>query len=202
MKIAAVNGKLLFSGRPPIIDWCRAQYQDSGSEWFFEAKNLRRLNDRLHQSGYQIETVHPFYLGETPSEVDTGGREIRWYAGAEIEQFRGDSRFDEAFAFCENAPDVIGVAAVQQGNILGMAGASCDSPGMWQIGINVSPGARQAGLGQMLVALLKNEILRRGVLPFYGTSMSHLASQRVALGAGFVPAWAELATSRTDTPEL
>ena len=79
-----------------------------------------------------------------------------------------------------------------------MAGASCDRPTMWQIGINVEPEARGTGVGTMLVALLKNEILSRGVLPFYGTSASHLASQRVALGAGFVPAWAELITSPID----
>ena len=47
----------------------------------------------------------------------------------------------------------------------------------------------------VVVTLLKNEILRRGILPYYGTSMSHLASQRLALAAGFVPAWAELTTS-------
>ena len=77
-----------------------------------------------------------------------------------------------------------------------MAGASADSPAMWQIGINVDPQMREAGIGKMLVTLLKNEILKKGILPFYGTSMSHIASQRVALGAGFVPAWAELATSK------
>ena len=45
---------------------------------------------------------------------------------------------------------------------------------------------------QVLYDIIKNEILNRGKLPFYGTSMSHIASQRVALGAGFVPAWSEL----------
>ena len=54
------------------------------------------------------------------------------------------------------------------------------------------PEAEGLGIGSMLVAVLKNEILKRGKLPFYGTSMSHIASQRVALGAGFVPMWAEL----------
>jgi hypothetical protein len=48
----------------------------------------------------------------------------------------------------------------------------------------------------MLVTLLKNEILEQDRLPYYGTSMSHIASQKVALGAGFVPAWAELVTDR------
>ena len=48
------------------------------------------------------------------------------------------------------------------------------------------------GVGSLLVGLLKNELLDRGILPFYGTSMSHIVSQKVALNAGFSPAWAEL----------
>lgn len=198
LKIAAVKGKLLVSGQPDIVAWCKERYSGCGSEWFFEPETLRELDARLHKDGWQIESAHPFYLAERPSEVKTEDWEIRRYEGAEIERFRGDGRYGEAYAFCPEAPDVLGAAAVREGRILGMAGASCDSPTMWQIGINVEPEARGAGVGTMLVALLKNEILSRGVLPFYGTSASHLASQRVALGAGFVPAWAELITSPVD----
>lgn len=196
LKIAVVNGKVLFAGQKEIIDWCRENYADTGSEWFFEAQNMHKLNERLHQDGFQIGMVHPFFIAEEKSEADTSGYEIRWYRDSEIEQFRGDSRFNEAYTFCETAPDIIGVAAVKDDKILGMAGASMDSPVMWQIGINVDPDTRAKGIGKMLVTLLKNEILERERLPYYGTSMSHIASQRVALGAGFVPAWVELVTDR------
>lgn len=196
LKAAVINGKLLFTGNPEIISWCREEYAGSSSAWFFEAKNLRRLNDRLFMDGYQIEMVHPFYIAERITEADTGNYDIRWYEGEEIGQFRGDVRFDKAFTFDKDAPDVLGVAAVCDGQIAGMAGASCDSPTMWQIGINVDPERRKAGIGTMLVTLLKNEILKRGCLPYYGTAMSHIASQKVALGSGFLPAWAELTTSR------
>lgn len=196
LKIAAVNGKLLFTGEREIVDWCRREYAEACAPWFFEAKNLRALNDRLRLSGRQIETVHPFFIAEAVSETDTAAYELCWYRDGEIERFRGDGRFDEAFAFCPDAPDLLGVAALREGEILGMAGASCDSPTMWQIGINVMPAAEGTGIGTMLVSLLKNEILRGGRLPYYGTSMSHLASQRLALSAGFKPAWAELVTSK------
>ena len=196
LKIAVINGKLLFTGDPGIISWCRKEYADTGSEWFFEAKNLHKLNERLLQDGYQIEMVHPFFIADRITEADTGNYEIRWYEEEDIEQFRGDERYDKAFSFDRDAPDVLAAAGIRDGRIAGIAGASSDSPTMWQIGINVNPDTREAGVGTMLVTLLKNEILRRGYLPYYGTSMSHIASQRVALGAGFLPAWAELITSQ------
>lgn len=199
LKLAVVNGKLLFSGKRDIVDWCRQQYPDTGGEWFFEPKNLRRLNERFSRDGYQIVFAHPFFLPADTEEPDSSGYEIRWYEAEDIEQFRGDSRYKNAYGFCDTAPDVIGVAALKDGSIVGMAGASCDSPTMWQIGIDVDRNIRQRGIGKMLVSMLKNEILKRGKLPFYGTGMSHFASQKVALGAGFTPAWAELVTDRIVT---
>lgn len=91
---------------------------------------------QLSRWGYQIETARPFFISETLSDVHVKGYDIHWYYDNEIEQFRGDAKYNEAFAFCEDAPDMIGVAAVKGGSILGMAGASCDSPTVWQIGIN------------------------------------------------------------------
>ena len=197
LKIAVINGKLLFSGRPDIIDWCEEQYADSESAWFFEMNTLQKINERICKDGYQIGSVHPFFLPDNENEIEQSGSgyDICWYEEQEIEQFRGNACYKNAYSFCPEAPDVIGVAALQDGVILGMAGASCDSPSMWQIGIDVDKHVRQHGIGGLLVSLLKNEILRRGALPFYGTAMSHIASQKVALRAGFLPAWAELSTS-------
>ena len=46
-------------------------------------------------------------------------KSLRWYEGEEIEQFRNDKRFDEAFAFDRRYPDVLGVAALnEEGNII------------------------------------------------------------------------------------
>lgn len=73
-----------------------------------------------------------------------------------------------------------------------MAGASCDCDGMWQIGINVIEKYRGKGIGTNLVSLLKNEILKRGKIPFYSTIESNIYSQVVAIKSGFIPVWAEL----------
>jgi RimJ/RimL family protein N-acetyltransferase len=74
---------------------------------------------------------------------------------------------------------------------MGMAGCSADSPGMWQIGIDVSPAYRGKGIAKTLVSLLRDEAFRRGAIPYYGTSLSNIASWKTALASGFVPAWIE-----------
>ena len=43
-----------------------------------------------------------------------------------------------------------------------------------------------------LVGILKNEILRRGEIPFYCVSQSHILSMNTAVSAGFLPAWTEI----------
>ena len=192
LKIAVVNGKLLFTGREDIIARYRELYADADAPWFMEAPNLLALNRELAAFGAELRYRQPFYTADKALPVDTGDFTIARYSQADLEQFRGDVRFEDALGFCPDAPDMLAVAAMKDGRILGMAGASGDSPYLWQIGINVLPEARGQGLAAMLVSLLRNDVLSTGRLPFYGTSISHLESQRVALKAGFLPAWFEL----------
>lgn len=83
-----------------------------------------------------------------------------------------------------------------QSQLAGMAGVSADGKYLWQIGINVDKDYQGKGMAADLVSLLKDEILRRGKVPFYGTSESHTVSQTVALKAGFAPAWTEVYAKR------
>ena len=195
LKIVSLRNKLLFAGAPEIIEWCRARYTDFAGQWFMEPRTILELNEKLKESGHKVSHLHPFYIATEKSAVAPAPYDVVIYRDQEIEQFRGDARMNEAFSFQEAAPDRIGVGAWKDGNLLGMAGASADSPTMWQIGINVEKEAEGLGIGPDLVARLKNEILDLGILPYYGTAVSHINSQRVAQKAGFVPAWTELATS-------
>ena len=106
-----------------------------------------------------------------------------------------------ALTFNKNFSDMLAVVALDGDNIMGMAGASEDSKTMWQIGIDVLPKYRGRGIGTNLVTLLKNEILRRGEIPFYGTVESHFHSQNIAVSSGFFPAWAELYSKVIKTPK-
>ena len=197
LKITAINGKLLFTGREDIIALCSEKYESADGAWFMEPQKVIELDGIIRKFGFKTAELHPFYISEKITHTSCGFETV-YYGQREIDRFRGDDRFKEAFAFSPDAPDVIGIAAVKSGIIMGMAGASADSPLMYQIGINVLPEYRENGIGTALVTLLKNKVLELGKLPFYGTAISHIASQKTAFNAGFFPEWTELSTKGAD----
>lgn len=202
LKVVSTEGKLLFTGREDIIEICRKKYEKAEGAWFMGADKLMELENMFQSYGYCIDMVHPFFLPKygpeeaKPLDVSDFPYEIKYYYGDEIEQFRDDPRFDEAFGFSKTSPDMIGVAAIRNGEIIGMAGASSDGEYLWQIGINVDPRFRRQHVGSTLVGLLKEAVWKAGKTPFYGTAMWHVASQRTALSVGFEPMWNELNTKK------
>ncbi len=86
-------------------------------------------------------------------------------------------------------PDVLAVLAKKEGKTVSMAGASADCLSMWQIGIDTLPEYRGLGLGAYLVYQLSEKIIEQGIVPYYGTASSNIASQKVAYRAGFMPVW-------------
>lgn len=133
----------------------------------------------------------------------------------QIESFRGDKRYSNALGFSVTRPDVLVLAAYAvdgagdtegagipaNADPVAMVGMSDDSPIMRQIGIDVLPAFRGAGIASALVRDAARLTLAEGYLPFYGTSPSHMLSQRVAMNAGLVPTWWEyVSTSLNDLP--
>ncbi len=198
LKVIAVNGKLIFTGKKSVVEVCRKQFSNQSGNWFMDVFNFRKLDEILKKEGYRIKTAHPFFIPKDNYVYEINGVEIKKYVQEEILQFKDDDRFDEAFCFSEETPDVLAVAAIIDHEIVGMAGASADSPSFWQIGINVNKGYEGRHIASGLVSMLKADILQKGNVPYYGTSFSNLASQHVAAKAGFEVAWVELITERAE----
>ncbi len=161
--------------------------------WLFEQHNYLELDRLLRGYGYKMALTHHMFLpkpGLVPAEA---GFSVRWLEQGDIAPFYGRAEFPNALCsrFHPERPDVLAVLALDGEEIMGMAGCSADTPELWQIGIDVLPEYRGRGVGKTLVALLRNEAFRRGALPYYGTSLSNIASWRIALAAGFLPAWVE-----------
>ncbi len=193
LNVMCINNKMIFSGEDGLVSWCREKYDSVTGGWLTSYDNLRMLDEKLAETGHRILNTHCFFLPEGETRVEHSPY-IRWYEKDELERFRDDKRFTEALGFSPLRPDELAVTAEKDGHIFAMAGVSSDSELLWQIGINTSPEARGGGMGKYLVTVLKNEVLRRGKIPYYGCHFSHSISQRIAIGAGFMPVWSEIYT--------
>ncbi len=191
-KLLCFGGRAIISTSKEMIPWCEKELIKGDAAWLFEYPKLRAIDKKLQELGHEIADIHHYYLPNGNVTDIKPITDIKWYDHKEIFQFKDDERFQEAFAFDKNHPDMHAVAALEEGNIIGMAGASADGKTIWQIGIDVLPKYRGRGIGTNLVALLKNELLSRGKVPFYSTVESHIYSQNIAINAGFFPAWIEL----------
>lgn len=108
LKIAVVNGKLLFTGSEEIVAECRKRYANVTGEWFFDAKRLREIEELLLPFHLRVAQAHPFFLPEAdvmpssgiplPDASDALAFDLIRYDQNAILQFREDNRFDEAFA--------------------------------------------------------------------------------------------------------
>ena len=97
LKVASVNGKILASGKKEIIEWAQEKYKDVNGAWFMDMESLHELESGLSKFGCHVGQAHPFYIATKKSEVDRKDYEIKIFVGKELEQFRGDDRFGEAF---------------------------------------------------------------------------------------------------------
>jgi len=192
LKIAVYREKLLVMASPVMLDWCKETFAQSHGTWLSEPENLIKIHNKLQEHGQKLVDAHHHYIPSEGAPVQETRFDTKWYEQDEIEVFRGDNRFWEALLFDEKTPDMLAVCAVDGDTILGMASVTRDTDLMWQIGVNVTEEGKGKGVGAYVTALLKEEVLRRGIVPTYATVESHIKSQKVAFQAGFEPAFYEI----------
>lgn len=192
LKVLCLGQKVIISVDASFEPWVRQNLLEGDPEWFLDMENIRKIDLAMQSFGYEINEMPQYYLPKPSSDEEEALFTTKWYDEASIKVFKDDARFEQAFIFSSHFPDVLGVAAVECDEILGMAGASADCECLYQVGIDVLPGHRGHGIGTSLVKQIKDELLKRGKVPFYGTGSSHLHSRNIAINAGFYPAWVEL----------
>ena len=77
----------------------------------------------------------------------------------------------------------------KEDEVVAIAGATAECEQLWEVGIDVIPEYRNAGLGNAMVSYLTLEILKKNIVPFYSASVINIGSQMVASRAGYVPCW-------------
>lgn len=167
----------------------------------FELPNLLRLEDEFRKYGYGLTKTHHMFLPRY--EVQTKGHfETKWFEDKEIEQFFGDDRFPNAICAPDcGTPHRLVVCAYVGGQLAGMAGCREDAPDWYQMGVDVLPEYRKRGIGEFLAGAMSEEVIKRGKIPFFGTTLGNTRSQNIAISYGFRPIWVEVGAQRLEERE-
>ncbi|AUD65443.1 hypothetical protein BK011_06970 [Tenericutes bacterium MZ-XQ] len=192
----SIQGKSVVSSKKELFSWIEKEILPKQANWIFDFYMLRKIDQKLKSIDYEIDQVLLHYLPDPERLKLDSTKQVTWFDEQEIQQFKGDSRFDEAFCFDPDAPDVLGVAYLNQNEIVGMAGVSRDSNYLYQMGVNIDEKYRHQGIGTMLVSQLTSRLLNMGIVPFYKTSISHVNSSNVAIKSGFFLAWVEVTSKK------
>ncbi|BCN30985.1 GNAT family N-acetyltransferase [Anaeromicropila herbilytica] len=116
---------------------------------------------------------------------------------AKLYKYKG---FDYALQYTSNSfhPEVLAIVVKQKGDVVGIASATAECETMWQINVDVLSPYRGNNLATIMVNALTFEVLNRGIVPYYSTDCSTLASQRVAVKSGYIPTWSHCFRTRLE----
>lgn len=198
LKVGILLGKAYVMADEAMHPWIREELGKELPEWWCAFRNLRKIDRELGKYGREILDTHIYFLPSEETTMEEAHCPVRWFENKELEQFRADRRFSHALCFSKTQPDRIALAAFEEKKMMAMSGVSEDGFYLWQIGVDVLPEYEGRGLGTNLVTLMKQEVIRRGKVPFYGTAQSHAISRNVAAASGFLPAWAEIVVKKKD----
>ena len=194
LQMMTFGGNAVISADARILPWLSEWAKGKEGFTLFEQPAFYDLETELRKYGQKMAPTHHMFMPAPDLIEVVTDLPVRWLEQKDLAPYYGRKEFPNALCdrFHPERPDVLAVIALDGDRVMGMAGCSADCPEMWQIGIDVLPEYRGRGIGRTLVTLLRNEALRRGAIPYYGTSLSNIPSWKTALSSGFLPAWIEV----------
>ena len=139
-------------------------------------------------------TMTPRDLSPVNTAAASMGLEWGFLFEKEVLSLRGLTGFGNSLEFAADGSTPTRAVCIikDRGKVVGAAGAAASSvEGMWEVGVDVLEGYRNARLGTWLVRRLTKELTDRNILPFYSASVTNIGSQMVASRCGYIPAWVD-----------
>lgn len=178
------------------------RYEHYGAQWFGEMENMRIFKGILDKHGYTIDNYGPFFTPHQRFKADKD-LDVRTFNADEIQHYKGNTDFREAFLFDEQDPDLLGASIQIDGRTVALAGMNQNGQHVLEIGIEVLPEYRNRGYASRLVRAITAEGMRQfpDMTISYGTQFTHNRSINVAIQAGFKHTWTELVLKKTTENE-
>ncbi len=195
-KVGTMGNGAVITAAGEMLDFANELAEKYGGAEIFELTKIRDINAQLAKYNKAIAFNSIFYLPLVPYEyVPNNNFQLKFYEKPEIiSELYPVKGFNNALMYDSTKPrhDILAVCAFDNGQIIGMAGASNDSERFWQIGIDVLPEYRGNGIATELVSALTQAVFEHSAIPYYGTWSGNIASQNTARKAGYYPVWTEM----------
>lgn len=196
IRLVSFGNGALISCDKKINVWCNKFFQNKRGTNCFEHHIMTTIDREIGKYNKRLNLVQEFYLPNInyKTKVSTDLR-IKFFEKDDIKYLYKDKRFRNALVYDEKSirPDILALVAYNQSDeIVAIAGAGEDCKSLWQVGVDVLPNYRNKGVGKYLVYTLSKEIIKRNIIPYYGTWASNIASRNIALECGYFPAWVEV----------
>ena len=180
-----------------LYGWADGFFGSRKPEFMLNFQNLRQLDERLKENGLMIDEVQECYL---PSFIlfepdEDGFREaglIEPVKGSVLPELVDKREFPHALVSMDRDITALGFRPAGASEYAAAAGAQRDGAYLWQIGVDVMSAYRGRGIATELVYTLAQKLIREEKLPFYGVRPGNIISKKVALAAGFEPAFSEV----------
>lgn len=196
--VMSMGRSVVISCHPERIAWLRDILASRARDAIFWASTIVELEYSIARDGQTLIGPQQKFIcapvafsPALPPDAVT----IVTAAGDAVSDLYPHSGFTNALSYRPHdnpRPDVLATVARCAGEIVGIAASSADCDQMWQIGVDVVPMARGAGIGRALVSRLTEEVFRHGRVPYYTTNVSNIRSSALAVSLGYWPAWVEL----------
>jgi GNAT superfamily N-acetyltransferase len=195
--IMSMGGGVVVSCHRERLAWARARLGSLGRDEVFAAPTVADLLGYVARDGQAWlgpDLKYACSADRFRPAANPAGVALSLVEGDAVAQLYRQPGFRNALGYRADSPrpDLAAAVATVGDAIVGIAGASADSDPLWQIGVDVLPAHRGAGVGRALVGRLTEALLARGIVPYYSTAIANLASRSLALGLGYWPAWTEM----------
>jgi GNAT superfamily N-acetyltransferase len=192
--IVTMGRGVVVSCHPDWIEPLREILAGQSREAIFAAPTIVALSLVVGREGDELQGPAVSYVCAPESlrpTADPGGITVQVVEGDAVPALYQHPGFGHALSYDPHhpRPDVAAAVARRGEEVVGIAGMSADCDAMWQIGIDVVPSARGAGIGPALVSRLTTVAFRRGRVPLYVADVGNLRSQALATSLGYWPAW-------------
>lgn len=178
-----------------MLVWAMETFEGINTSRIFDGPFLFQIEKKLQESGHHLSGEHLRYIyaDEARSVREPADFSYALYRGEDVRKLYPNKNLQNALSYKQ---DAIALAAYHGDTLAGVAAADISLDGLHHIGIDVLAPYRERGLATYLVKRLSDAIVADGCLPYYTTWGGNIASTRVALACGYLPAWIGLMASQ------